>query len=166
MSTEREMEIWEITIPGTVFVSVRDPRLPGGWKQTSVSGKGNKKLTISKDEREFNEEQLPEGNIHLNPFRNGILLCRQGELAEAKQYTDEELTAFLELDEADFKDAFEALPTEVLHRRLLAIAEKKATVQQHALLKDFVDEKYRVGGTQRTVREMQSLSDRMGYTLS
>lgn len=166
MTTEREMEIWEITIPGSVFVSVRDPRVPGGWKQTSVSGTGNKKLTLSKDEREFNEEQIPDENIHLNPFRNGALVCRQGELAEAKQYTDAELADLLDLNDAAFEEAFKALPTEVLHRRLLAIAEKRATVTQFTLLKDFVDEKYRVGGTQRTVREMESLSDRMGYTLS
>jgi hypothetical protein len=151
-----DQEVWEITIPGTVYVMVRDPRTPGLWKDKKVSGRKNKRLSITKDEREYNQQEILEDNAHLDPFTNGVLICRQGELADTTQVDDEMLKQILAFGDEAFRDAYLEMDNEFTLRRLLIFAEKTSTNIRFLELKDHIDLKYRVGGTQKTVREMEA----------
>lgn len=152
-----QQEIWETTTGGTVWVQVKDPRKPDGWRAQKVGGKGSKRLTITVDEREFNQELVPFENAHLDPFLNGILVRthpKDGPRGD-NQLTDAELIEILQMDSDDvFKEAVGAITSEVNLRRLLALGERHTNVLRLQELSQWVDDKYRVGKTSRVVKEM------------
>lgn len=157
MSTD--LEIWEPTTASGVKVWRKDPREPSQWRSHRIGGKrGTRRLQITTDEREYNEELIAVENRNLNPFRNGHLLCIKGPLAgDADQFTDEELRNLLAIDsDEDFLSAFQELNSEVLERRLLFQAEDHATKRRYDLIYGQIQDKYRVGYTQRAVREMET----------
>jgi hypothetical protein len=153
MSDTDIQETWEIQIPGTARVWVRDRRF-GTYQPKKVSGKGPKRITLSRDEREYNQELVPEENERHNPWTNGTLVqivggTKQGEL------TDEALRAYLELEsEEAFTEAVSDIDIELTLRRLIGFAATDGRMWQVTILRELIDERYRVGGTQRTVQEM------------
>lgn len=151
-----EMETWEIQVPGSTWVWIYDRRSQG-YDQKRVSGRrGPKRVTLTREEREYNEELAHEDSQHLNPFRNGTLArVVDGEKVDA--VTDDDLRVYLSLDgEAAFKEAVEEIDLELTIRRLLNLAAVEGRMFQVEILRDVVDERYRVGGTQPTVEEMYS----------
>lgn len=151
-------EVWEPTTGSAIKVWRRDPRNPTGWKSHRIGGKrGTRRLTITKDEREYNEELVAVENRHINPFRNGSMMCIKGELAEGQQYDDEQLRVLIDLESDEtFLKEFSELGSEVLERRLLMQAETHAKKPRYDLIYNTVADKYRVGYTQRSVREMEA----------
>lgn len=172
MSAQAEVEIWESTIAGTLFIQVHDPRRKGEWRPARVSGKGtgNSRLKLTRDEREFNQEMIPERNAGLDPFTNGALVCISGRPAdEAKsryELTDTDLLDLLAItDDTVFTEALEGTESELVIRRLLDLAEKHSTVARYSQVRDLVEDRYKCGGTQRTVQEMIDAGERIGATM-
>lgn len=163
------VETWEIVSEGTVWVWTSDVRQPGHMQKTRVGGKagGSRRLRISRDERRFNEEQIIEEMGDSNPFRNGALKLITSKTDQIPDDVDTtyhldnaDLLALFELkDENLFKAEVESLQSELVLRRLYMVAEKHATVAQLAMVREIVEERYGVGGTQQSIREQ----DRPGY---
>lgn len=149
-------EIWEATTEGTTWVSVRNTRVPGAWTERRVGGKGSKRLTITVEEREFNQEALPYENKHMDPFTNGLLVRISPKETTRTQYelVDDDLLEKLAIkDDAAFADYMMTVDSEVIIRRLLALARKHSTMARHQAIKEIVDGRYSVGKTSRVVQE-------------
>lgn len=168
------MEVWEIVSEGTVWVWTKDVRRPGYMQKTRVGGKagGSRRLRITRDERRYNEEQIIEEMRPSNPFRNGALkmIASRAEIPDDVDTTyhldNSDLLALFDLkDEELFRAEVDALGSELMLRRLYMVAEKSATVAQLATVRDVVEARYGVGGTQASIREQDNPSYR-GVSLS
>lgn len=163
------VETWEIVSEGTVWVWTADVRRPGYMQKTRVGGKagGSRRLRITRDERRYNEEQIIEEMVANNPFRNGALKLITAKTDEVPDDVDTtyhldngDLLALFELkDENLFKSEVDSIASELVLRRLYMLAEKNATVSQLSAVRDVVEARYGVGGTQQSIREQ----DRPGY---
>jgi len=164
MSDLKEMtkvEIWEAATASSVYVKVRDQR-NGGWRSQRVGGSGSKRIQLTVEERRFNQDAILDENLHLDPFSNGMLHCVQGDAKGVASMTDADLVDIIGLDDDDaFEEAVAGLESEVMVRRVLSLAEKKATNARFTFVRDLVDERYRVGGTQRTVQAMIDAGERI-----
>lgn len=158
MSNLDRQETWEIQVPGKVTVWKRNRRT-GDYGRATVSGEGPKILHISTDDRLYNQELIPEENARLDPFTNGSLALRED--GELKGITVVTLRELLTVNDPDlFREALdEHVDNELTIRRLLDLATSEGTVPQVEVLRDIIDERYKVGGTQRTVREMMQESE-------
>ena len=153
------METWEIQTAGALTVWKRDKR-SGDYRKERVAATGPKRLRLSRDDREYNQELIPEENAHLDPFTNGMLAQVVGK--KLVGITREEIIGLLEIKDEAFVRAIAEIDNELTIRRLLELAESDGTVAQVAALREVIDERYRVGGTQRTVREMLDEEDKSG----
>lgn len=172
------VETWEVTGDFTVWVWKRDVRNPGQMEKTRVGGRagGSRRLRLSTDERRYNEEQIVEENSALNPFKNGLLrLVDRGDAAqtdledvdETYHWDKEQYGAFFEIRDPDlFKSEAVAITSELILRRLYMMGEKTATMDQLQILRDIIEERYKAGGTQRTVREIMEEEAKLGNTIS
>lgn len=165
---DKIVETWEISFPGTVFVWIYDRRNDEYKKQMVSNRSGSSKLHITRDDRLYNQELIPDENVHLDPFTNGQLRLlgsadRDENLSTRYHYTDDDLIAMFEVRDAGlFAEAMEDIESEVILRRLQSLAETHATVAQVEALRELVQKRYPVGGTQRTVREMFEAGERIG----
>jgi hypothetical protein len=151
-------EIWMSTTGGTTYVHVKDPRNVNGWVQKKVGGKGSQRITLSIEEREFNQELVAYESQHHDPFTNGLLVRIAPKGVERSQYevNDEELVALLKGGEdEDFEEMVVKTHSEVVLRRMLFLAERNTTLYRHNVLRDTVAERYSIGKTQQVVREIQ-----------
>lgn len=149
-------EIWESTTGGTTFVHVRDPRNAQGWVQRKVGGKGTQRITLTVAEREFNQELVAYENDQHDPFSNGLLVRvspKAVERGEAER-TDAELIDILGLPDDDFAATLASLDSEVLVRRLHALSRQHATMVRHEAIQTLIDDRYRIGKTQKVVKEI------------
>lgn len=153
-----ETETWEIQVPGKVTIWKRNRRT-GEYARASVSGAGPKILHITKDDRLYNQELIPEENGHLDPFTNGALARRDG--GKLRGITADTLRELLSVSDPDlFREAIEDhVDNELTIRRLSDLAASEGTVAQVEVLREVLDENYKAGGTQRTVREMMQESE-------
>jgi hypothetical protein len=155
-----QMETWEATTDGAVYVQVKDPRERTGWRQAKVTGRGRKKIQLSVEERLFNQDLVPdEKRSQHDPFSNGLLVRTSPASTEAPldgaHYTDEQLVELLGLDSDEvFLASVEAIQSEVVVRRLLKLAETKATMVRYQALQELVDTRYHIGKTSRVVAEI------------
>lgn len=154
------VEVWEAMTSGTVYVAVFDKR-DDRYVMTSVSGRsGAKKLRIPRDDRIYNQERIPEENVHLDPFQNGQLRRVDDgpvddSLTAASQLTDADLAELLALKDKDlFGAEIERIKSELILRRLQSVAETDGAKWQLDAIQTAVRERYPVGGTQRTAREI------------
>jgi hypothetical protein len=163
---DRIIETWESVVAGTVYVWVYDRREDKYIKQAVGGRSASKRLHISRDDRKYNQELVPPENRQHDPFTNGALRLKESANRDESldiryHYTDEDLKTFFEIrDEALFSEAIEAVESELILRRLEAVAEKEGTVAQHEALREVVRERYPIGGTQRTVAEMYRENER------
>lgn len=141
------VEIWEAQTVSNIMVWKQDRRTDS-WTQERVGGpNGPKRIQLTTDEREYNQELVPEENATFDPFGNGMLLCVQGPLAEehAKtkyQKTDAQLIEMLALDLDALAESLEGFESESFLRRLLDVAFKNATAEKHEYIKNLVDSKF------------------------
>ncbi len=167
---DRIIETWESAIAGTTWVwtyNRRDDR----YIKTRVGGReGSNRIRISRDDRKYNQEMVPVENRLLDPFTNGTLILvdtanRDDQLDTRYHYTKAQLEEMFELREPElFKEAIEGIESELIIRRLYSMAEKIGTNEQTQILRDICDERWPIGGTQRTVREMIEAGERIGAT--
>jgi hypothetical protein len=167
---DKAIETWESVIAGTVFLWVYDRR-DDRYHQQAVGGRSApKRIYMSRDDRKYNQEQVPDENQGLDPFTNGSLRLvaaqtRDENLDERYHRTDSELTELFEVRNLDlFKEAIEDITSELILRRLVALSDENATQAQAEVLKDLVTSRYPIGGTQKTVREMIEAGERIGAT--
>lgn len=154
-----ETEIWEPTTESAVHVLKKNPQDPTGWRNVKVGGKrGTRRLQLTREEREHNQQMVAIENKHLDPFLNGQLLCIQGTPdSSSAQMSDDQLRELLKIEDDDtFMEAVTDLGSEVLLRRLLLQAEDHATKRRYDMVYDYVSTTFRVGYTQKSVREMES----------
>lgn len=151
-------EIWEATTGGTTYVNVRDPRNAEGWTRRKVGGKGSKRITVTVEEREFNQELVHYENQHLDPFTNGMLVRiapRDVERGENEKSDDELITMLTVADDRVFESQVNAVRSEIVLRRLLDLSRSHASMLRHETIQNLVDDRYRIGKTSRVVREME-----------
>lgn len=156
-------ETWESTTGGTVWVHLKDARAIGGWRLQKVGGKGTKRLKITVEEREYNQELIPYENEQHDPFRNGLLVRIHPKEVERGQYEldNEQLIQMLAISsEPVFEEQIKSIDSEIIMRRLLTLAETHATLARYQMVQGLVDDRYRVGKTSRVVREMYADDER------
>lgn len=175
VSPTTNLEVWEVTGEFTVWVWKHDVRNPGHMDKVRAGGKagGSKRLRLTTDERRYNEEQIVEENEGLNPFKNGLLkLIDSGKLAvddidETYHWGEEQFMAFFEIRDPNlFQEQAEEITSELIMRRLYMYGEKAATLDQIAVLKELIEDRYKSGGTQGTVQEILDEESRLGRTIS
>jgi hypothetical protein len=155
----KAQEIWEATTPGTTYVNVRDPRNPEGWTRKKVGGRGSKRITVTVEEREFNQDLVQYENQHLDPFTNGRLIRISPKEVErgANERTDDELIAMLRIEDDDrFEAELRGIKSEIIVRRLMDLARKHTSVLRFEAVQTVVDERYHIGKTSQVVREAES----------
>lgn len=163
--TAQDVETWEIQIPGSVWVYRNNP-VTGLWDQVRANGTvGPKRIQITKRDREYTQVMIRDDRREqLDPFTNGTLAqVVDGEVVGEK--TTENIARYLEVKDQAFAEAIEELD-ELTIRRLMDLAMVNGTVPQVDAIRDVIDRKYRVGGTQRTVREMYESGEMDRMTIS
>lgn len=163
------IETWEITFDGSVSVWVYDKREDAYRKQVVSRHSGSRLLHITRDDRKYNQELTPIENRHLDVFTNGQMRLlgssadRDENLDIRNHLSDGQLVELFEIRDPDlFQDLLEAQTSEVILRRMASIADQHATVTQNEILREVIAQRYPIGGTQRTVREMLEAGDRIG----
>lgn len=155
----KAQEIWETTTGGTTYVNVKDPRNPDGWTRRRVGGKGSKRITLTVEEREFNQELIQYENEHLDPFTNGLLVRISPKDVERgdNEKTDDQLIELLALSDDDaFQAVLESIKSEVVIRRLLELSKKHGSMLRHESIQYVVDDRYHIGKTSQVVREQMA----------
>ena len=154
------VEIWEATTEQTTWLNLFD-NLNGGWRAARVGGGSgaSKRIQLTVTERRFNQDQIPEECLQLDPFSNGALICVQGEARTANQIDDAAIIALLTGPDEKFIASIDGIKSELLLRRILTISAKHATNERYTYLRDLIDQRYRVGGTQRAMRELYALGE-------
>lgn len=164
------IETWEITTAGTVWVWTYDKR-NDTYVKTRCGGRqgGSKRLHISSDDRRYNQEQVVDEMKSQDPFTNGLLKLVSKERAEDIDATyhlgPENLRDILKVtDEELFRTEVSDIKSELILRRLRDEAETYGTVSQLRFITDLIEERYKVGGTQRTVQEMLNAGEVLAGT--
>jgi hypothetical protein len=165
---DQVVETWESTMPGTIYVWLYDRR-EDKYLKHRVGGKtGSKRLHITRDDRKYNQERVPVENIGHDPFTNGAMRLitaetRDENLDTRYHLSDTDLHEILEIRDVEpFMEAVSDIQSELIIRRLVALAEKDGTQGQNEALKELAEVRYPIGGTQKTVREMIEAGERIG----
>lgn len=141
---KQHAEIWELTIPGRVSLSVH---LPGGVVRT-VSRKGEgQRLRVTTYDRKIAQEGVRLTNN--DPFRNGALIRVDTAGAKAlkshNELGDKALAEVFELEDDDFTTTLDSL-SEVNVRRLRAMTRKaKASAVQADAIEAIIETKWPIG---------------------
>lgn len=149
-------EIWELTCDSRVSLEVSNER--GGTKDITAQGTGQV-LRITTVDREMAEEVVRDAE--LNPFRNGMLIRVDNgpHTPSPDELSDEELAAMFELDNDDFEAVLPNL-SEVNVRRLKAMTvQADVKHQQVQILGQYIEDRYRIGGSMPSYDEMQQAYD-------
>lgn len=148
-----EQETWQSQTDATVFVYKKDRR-SGDWKPERVGGpNGKARVRLSSDEREYNQELVPEENAHLDPFTNGRLV--RVDQNQDGVVTREDLAGLLTVETEEELGAVMAdIEDELTLRRLLEVAATDGKMWQVEVLRNEVDDRYSVAKSQRAVVEM------------
>lgn len=130
------------------------------YESTRVGGPGSQKLHITRDDRKYNQSLVPEEGIHHDVFTNGTLIFLSCATADENlntrlHLTDVEFKQMLAIrDEDQFAAAIGNINSELVLRRLLALAEKEGTVMQVEKVKSLIAEQWPTGRPQRLVAEI------------
>lgn len=147
-------ETWELQVAGAVWVFRKDGR-SGEYRQMKLSGRtGPKRVTLTVDDREYYQSRLRDDRQHYDVFTNGSLVQIDDKGNKVGELTDELLGKVLDLEGEAFEEAVVEIDLELTMRRLYELAQREATVPKVEFIRSIIDERYRVGGTQRSVREM------------
>ncbi len=162
---DKIIETWLATTPASTFVFTWDRRT-GEYEKSRVGGGASQRLEISRDCRKYNQSRIPPENIHLDPFTNGSLrlirAATEDETLITKYHsTEEDLLEYFKIQTEDaFAEGINDIDSEVILRRLLQLSEIHGRVWQRDALHALIQKRHPVGGTQRTVREMEEAERR------
>lgn len=155
--TKSEMEIWEVTIPGRVSVTVLNDR--GNPQTLSALGPyGDRRagrIRLTTEQRELVEE----GNIHPehNAFRNGMLIqvnAKSTAAAAPDQLSDDDLGNLFSLTGSEFEGAVKVLSEVNVRRLKMLTVPHDAAKSQIDFLDEYIAESWPIGGDTPTYREM------------
>lgn len=165
-----DTETWELQTAGTVWIWVKDPKERNGWKKQRAGGSGgSKRVHITAEERRHNEEQVVDENqaTH-NIFRNGALMrvdkgAPADDIDTRYHLADDDLRALIQVrDLALFSEELSSINSELIIRRLKAIADVDGTMAQVNEIDNLIEMRYKAGGTQRTVQELIDAGEKLG----
>jgi hypothetical protein len=157
---DKVIETWESAVAGAVWVWTYDRREDRYVKQACGGRTGSRRLHISRDDRKYNQEQVPIENAQHDVFTNGALrfidaATRDDSLDMRYHFTDVDLRTFFDLrDMGLFEEAIKEIGSELILRRLADLGQEVGTIAQNDVLRALLRERYPIGGTQKTVREM------------
>ncbi len=154
-----QTEVWEAVADGTTWLHKKNPQVAGTWKMHKVGGRGSKRITLTVEERLYNQELVPYENEKHDPFTNGTLVRVSPAEAERgeSEVTDAQLLELFEIGSDDvFSASVEDLKSEVVLRRLLNLAEKHATMVRYNMVRDLVEGRYKRSKTQTSVADLYS----------
>lgn len=141
-------EIWEITVPGAVWVEVTNDR--GKAVPLKVGGRPGARLRISSEDRQLAQERIVDRQF--DPFVNGMLtrVDADQQLDEDTRSDDalttEDLMKLFAKNGRAFQAAVDKLG-EVTVRRMYEMAEDvDATTSQTNYLKEQIETRWPVGG--------------------
>lgn len=158
------MEVWEIQIPGGCHIQRFDQRRQEYVLVKLHGSNGPKRITLSKDDRIYNQEMIrPDYKKH-DPFENGTLA--RVEAGNLVGITDGDLAEMLSVRGAEFRSLLASIENELTARRLYDLAQRDGTMEQVEALRDLIEERWRVGGTQPTVAELYAEATEGGERLS
>lgn len=164
---DADIEVWETATPGTTWVYTWDRR-EDRYTLTRIGGRSaSKRVNITRDDRKYNQERIPDENTNLDPFTNGTLRfvksASRDELLDTRYHMDDAaLVAYFEVRDTDlFMTAVREIESEVVLRKLQRLSPENGTVAQTEALTDYIRVRYPQGGTQRAVREMLEAGDRL-----
>ncbi len=149
-------EIWELTIPGRVTLTVTNHQ--GRPQDITAVGKGSR-LRLTTYDRELIEEgvRLREHN----PFRNGMMVRidkADDHEPSVEELSDQEMKAIFDLDQEDFRATVSALG-EVNIRRLKAmVGDVDASKSEIEFLDELIATRFPIGGSMPSYEEMQPKS--------
>lgn len=157
--TREGEEIWELTVPGAVWVEVTNDR--GKAVPLCVGGRPGARLRISTEDRIITQEQIVERE--LDPFVNGML-CRidadqqdDEKTASVDALTTEDLMKVFSKSGRAFQAAVDKL-NQTSVRRMNEMAEDvDATASQITYLKDSIATRWPIGGDTKVYREIKGL---------
>jgi hypothetical protein len=166
---EKVIETWEITTEGTIWVWVYDRREDRYVKQRVGGRQGSRRLHISTDDRRYNQENVVDEMKDHDPFINGALRLvsadRPDDIDSTYHLTADDLRSLLSIrDMALFEEEVRGIRSELIVRRLLEVAETDGTMGQVTFIRELIQQRYKVGGTQRTVQEMIEAGERIAGT--
>jgi hypothetical protein len=151
-------EVWEITVPGTVWVEVTNDR--GKSVPLRVGGRPGARLRISAEDRELTQERIVDRE--LDPFVNGMLVRVDADQQQVEKtrsddaLTTEDLLKIFATQGKKFQTTVDGLG-EVTVRRMWEMAEDvDATASQINYLKDSIERRWPIGGDTKVYREMQA----------
>lgn len=166
---DKTVETWEMTGEGTVWVWVFDRREDKYITQRVGGRAGSRRLRLRRDDRKYNQEQIVEENRLLDPFTNGMLRLVDGgdeSVDTTYHWLLDDYKNLLNLkDEDTFKAEASEIASELVLRRLRDVAEKFGQLWQVDYLRDLIDERYKIGGTQKSVRAMIEAGEDLGTPL-
>lgn len=156
MAERPQEEIWELTVPGRVNLTIHDHL--GKPRHLTAKGVGQR-LRLSEEDRLIIQERIrqPQHDVFVNGMLVRVDSGASAEEASPDQLTDEELESLFGLRVEEFKDAVAGLG-EVPVRRLYVMAEAAgASVLQVNHLKEQIETRWPVtSGDTPTYREMMS----------
>lgn len=164
---DKVVETWESCIPGTVWVWVYDRREDRYIMQSIGGSTGSRRLHITRDDRKYNQEQVPIENHKLDPFTNGSLrlveaATRDDSLDQRYHLSNTDLAEMFEVRDINlFTEAITDIDSELVLRRLSDMSEEIGTVAQNEALKELIRLRYPIGGTQKAVQEMIDAGERL-----
>lgn len=154
----RQTEVWEATTDGTTWLHKKNPQIAGTWRQHKVGGRGSKRITLTVEERLHNQELMPYENDYLDPFTNGTLIRVSPAEGGERSVSEVSNAQLLELFEISNDDVFASevgeIGSEVVLRRLLALAEKHASMVRYNMVRDVVEDRYKRNKTQTSVADL------------
>lgn len=167
--TEEELaqqETWEIQVKGGVSLWKKNRRTNEYARVKANGHRGPKRLTLTVDDRLYNEELIPDEAEHLNPFTNGTLALVKGR-SLVGDLTTEKIREYLALDDEEvFREAVQEMDLELTVRRLKEMADQDGKIWQVEIVRDVLEQNWPIGGTQPTVMEMLRESEDGGTQLT
>ncbi len=159
--TREGEEIWEITVPGTVWVEVTNDR--GKPIPLKVGGRPGARLRISTEDRIITQERIVDRE--LDPFVNGMLTRLDADqqldekTASPDALTTEDLLAIFAKNGKAFQNAVDKL-NQTSVRRMKEMAESvDATASQMNYLNEQLEARWPLGGDTKTYRELKGLNE-------
>lgn len=157
--TREGEEVWELTVPGTVWVEVTNDR--GKAVPMRVGGRPGARLRIGTEDRIITQERIVDREF--DPFVNGML-CRidadqqvDAKTASVDALTTEDLMKVFSKSGRAFQVAVDKL-NQTSVRRMNEMAEDvDATASQIAYLKTSIETRWPIGGDTKVYREIKGL---------
>lgn len=166
LMTREGEEIWELNVPGTVWVEVTNDR--GRPVPLRVGGKQGARLRISTEDRVLNQERVVDPEV--DPFTNGMLVRLDADQQQDEKtksidaLTDSDLVRIFAKNGRAFQASVDKLNQLSVRRMSEMAATVDATSSQVAYLKESIERRWPIGGDTPTYREITGTQPEVSTT--